>query len=350
MLGFQTFQLNFAMITVLSLISIAAVTSLRDGITISELADGDCTQGVASHGDRVSLMYVGYDGAEPSENAVFHKTSRHTPFTFILGEDEVLSAFSEGTLNACVASKRRITLDKSVTANPPVNVVNGKMRDYDVPFGKTMTFDIEIVSVVMRDVVNGVDRMMQKLRNRNNVTREEFEFAVKKAKGFPLDYIDVDSRTFLITAAFTGNFEVVEYLLDNKVDPNQAMKTGLSALMYAAGEGHERCVVSLLNANASTSLSLHGGALGGYTALHFAALTGRTKMVEALLKAGADPKAMSHQGKTPWDIAKALATNGKHAGIKRGDRMRCKRNLKELKALFKKYEGGESSEVGKSDL
>ena len=121
--------------------------------------------------------------------------------------------------------------------------------------------------------------------------------------------------------------------------------------MYAAGEGHEKVVQALLKANATTTQTLHGGALGGYTALHFACLTGRLKMVELLLKAGADPKAQSHGGLTPWNIAKSLATDGKHAGIKRSDRMRCKRNLKELKALLKKYEDTESTIVdGKNDL
>ena len=108
------------------------------------------------------------------------------------------------------------------------------------------------------------------------------------------------------------------------------MKTGLSALMYAVWRDEK--VVQARRCDYDPKL--HGGALGGYTALHFACLTGRLKMVELLLKAGADPKAQSHGGLTPWNIAKSLATDGKHAGIKRSDRMRCKRNLKELKALL----------------
>ena len=311
---------------------------------------GDCSKGIASHGDRVSLLYVGYEGAEADPGKVFHSTASHTPFTFILGEDEVLSAFSEGVLKTCVDGKRRITLDATLTTDPPSLVEQGRMKDHKVPFGETLIFDVEIVSVLHRDSIDGVDTLMGKLRSRDNVSRAEFAFEHKKSK-MPLDYVDVDSRTFMITAAFTGNHEVVEYLIENGVDPNQVMKTGLSALMYAAGEGHEEVVRALLKANATTTQTLHGGALGGYTALHFACLTGRLKMVDLLLKAGADPKAQSHRGLTPWNIAKSLAVDGKHAGIKRSDRMRCKRNLKELKALLKKYEDIESTSVdGKNDL
>ena len=267
-----------------------------------------------------------------------------------MGDTAVLSAFSEGVLKTCVNGKRRITVDATLTTDPPGLVEQGAMKDHRVPFGETLIFDVEIVVVLHRDAITGVDTLMEKLRNRNNVSRAEFEFEHKRSK-IPLDYVDVDSRTFLITAAFTGNHEVVEYLVENDVDPNQVMKTGLSALMYAAGEGHEKVVTVLLKSNATTTQSLHGGALGGYTALHFACLTGRLNMVELLLKAGADPKAQSHGGLTPWDIAKSLATDGKHAGIKRSDRMRCKRNLKEMKALLKKYEDTESTAVaGNSDL
>jgi len=339
-----------ATILLISVLLTSTVTSsLRDGISITNLATGDCTKGKASHGDRISLLYIGYNGPEAQASNLFHQSSTRSPFIFILGEDEVLSAFSESVLNACVNSKLRVTLSSDLTKDPPILVAQGKMKDHNVPFGSILTFDIEIISVLHRDSVNGVDKIMEKLRNRNNVTRAEFEFEHKKT-GFPLDYIDIDSRTFLITAAFTGNFEVIEYLIDNGVDPNQAMKTGLSALMYAAGEGHERSVEVLLKANASTASKLHNGPLGGYTALHFASLTGRLNMVEMLLKAGANANAKSNKGQTPWEIAKALATNGKHAGIKRGDRMRCKRNLKELKTLFKKYEGDESTSVRNSEL
>ena len=37
------------------------------------------------------------------------------------------------------------------------------------------------------------------------------------------------------------------------------------------------------------------------------------------------------KGQTFIEIAIALATNGKHAGIKRGDRMRCKKKFKRIK-------------------
>ena len=122
--------------------------------------------------------------------------------------------------------------------------------------------------------------------------------------------------------------------MENGVHPDETMKTGLSPLMYAAGEGHVSIVKALLSKKADTGLSLHGGPFGGYTALHFAALTGRIEIVQLLLDAGADPEARNQAGKTPWQTAQKIATGGSHPGIKRSDRVRCKRNIKDLKKLL----------------
>ena len=53
-----------------------------------------------------------------------------------------------------------------------------------------------------------------------------------------------------------------------------------------------------------------------------------------LVDAGADPNARNQQGNTPWQTARSIATGGSHAGIKREDRIRCKRNIKDVKKLL----------------
>ena len=85
--------------------AVSADETLRDGITVHDLVNGDCDKGIASHGDRISLLYVGYEGSDADPGKVFHSTASHTPFTFILGDDEVLSAFSEGVLKTSSRQK-----------------------------------------------------------------------------------------------------------------------------------------------------------------------------------------------------------------------------------------------------
>jgi len=230
--------------------------------------------------------------------------------------------------------KRRIILN--APENPGSLIANGPQKDANIPWGNKITFDVEIVNFLSSTKAKSIDDMMDRLRTRSNVTFEEFQLLHNK-HDFPLDYEDQDSRTLLITACFTGNAGVVDYLLSKGSTPDHTMKTGLSALMYACGEGHTKIVQSLLKAKANVALTLHGGPLGGYTALHFAALTGRLNIVKMLIDAGADTEARNHKGQTPWQTAKALATGGSHPGIKRTDRTRCKRNLKELKAMIGKY-------------
>jgi hypothetical protein len=300
-------------------------------VEINNIEKGDCSNGVAQEDDRVHLYYTGHAGLGTS-GAVFSSRQGGTPFIFTVGEPEVLKAFSTGVLGACANAVREIRIPAEKAELTPLTE-QGKFKDVAVPYGSDMTFVIKVVHVYSGAVAAAIDKMQNKLRTRNNVTKDEFAFSHKK-HNFPLDYEDVDSRTFLITACFTGNSGVVEYLMENGVSPDHSMKTGLSPLMYASGEGHTAIVKALLDKKADTGLSLHGGPFGGYTALHFAALTGRVDIIEMLVDAGADPNARNQQGNTPWQTARSIATGGSHAGIKREDRIRCKRNIKDVKKLL----------------
>ena len=248
---------------------------------------------------------------------VFSSRQKGTPFIFTVGEEEILESFSTGMVGACQAEVREIRISSGNSKATPT-IEQGKFKDLHVPYGSDMTFVVKVMNLYSSAVAKAIDTMQEKLRTRNNVSKEEFAFAHKKYK-FPLEYEDVDSRTFLITACFTGNGDVVEYLMENGVSPDVTMKTGLSPLMYAAGEGHVTIVKALLAKKADTGLSLHGGPFGGYTALHFAALTGRIDVVQMLLDAGADSQARNQEGKTPADCKEDF-TGGSHPGIKRADR------------------------------
>src|SRR5690606_2175251 len=53
-------------------------------------------------------------------------------------------------------------------------------------------------------------------------------------------------ETLVMTAALSGNAEVVEQLLAAGADPNGVATRGQTALMWAAGEGHHEVVRLLL--------------------------------------------------------------------------------------------------------
>merc|ERR1711871_644803 len=144
--------------------------------------------------------------------------------------------------------------------------------------------------------------------------------------------MDTNSRTLLVTAAFTANTNAIRALLRHGADPNRAMYTGMTALTYAAGEGHADIVNLLLSAGARTDAYLHiqGSLLEGYTALHFACLQGRTSSVKLLLEYGADPEPRDAKGLTPLQVAKRIVDGGSHKGLKPRDRRRTREEFEKI--------------------
>ena len=72
-----------------------------------------------------------------------------------------------------------------------------------------------------------------------------------------------------------------------------------TALMLAAGGGHERIVEMLVEAGADLAASDEFG----LSALHYAAEGGHCNTITMLLNLGADPDATDEGGKTPADVA-----------------------------------------------
>ena len=131
------------------------------------------------------------------------------------------------------------------------------------------------------------------------------------------------AETSIFDAIRNGDTASVQALLKSGADPNQRLKTGATALMYAAAFSTDECLRVLLDAGAQVNGSGNNGATAlmwgtgdstkvrlllergadvnaktkdGTTALVTAARRGNTDSVKLLLAQGADPRASANNG------------------------------------------------------
>lgn len=242
------------------------------------------------------------------------------------------TAFSEGLVGACSGESRLIQIPAS--RNNLTLSAQSDNRVENQPNALGLDFDITVLAVVPKAAIKATDALLLSMRKNTDVPGSAVEEAL--ALGMPVDVMDTNSRTLLVTASFTRNLEAVTVLLKHGADPNKAMHTGMTALIYASGEGHAQILRLLLDHGAKTDAKLHlrGSALEGYTALHFACLQGQTETVRMLLEAGADPSAKEAKGLTPLAVAKRIVDGGSHKGLKPADRKRNKLAFPEISKLI----------------
>ncbi len=94
-------------------------------------------------------------------------------------------------------------------------------------------------------------------------------------------------------AAERGDLAEVRSLLRSGADVNAAQSDGMTALHWAAADGHAEIARTLLYAGATVRSTTR---LGGYTPLHLAARSGDAEIAAILLDAGADPNAFTSTG------------------------------------------------------
>jgi len=115
----------------------------------------------------------------------------------------------------------------------------------------------------------------------------------RHGEGIPRNFIPVYSP--LMYAAFKGNIEAIDLLLDSGADINAAGVGSMTALMAAASENKPLALNKLIKAGTYLDHQIDNkeGAQNveadGATALWLAAYTGSKATVAILLKAGADP-------------------------------------------------------------
>lgn len=65
--------------------------------------------------------------------------------------------------------------------------------------------------------------------------------------GAPVDQVDFERQTALISAAYKGNLEIVRLLLAHGANHNHANEFGKTAVQEAQAQGHDQIVMMLLN-------------------------------------------------------------------------------------------------------
>lgn len=162
--------------------------------------------------------------------------------------------------------------------------------------------------------------------------RKDFFELLMKFKP-PLDAVDIDGRTALITAAIRNNVEIARILIERGAAIDKPDRYGATAMMLACAQGAKTTAEFLLGAGAKTDIhdkegqnALMAAADGcqpglcallvskgananephpatGMTALHFAAKKPCLTAIRELLSVEASVEARDKQGNTPLDLA-----------------------------------------------
>ena len=96
-------------------------------------------------------------------------------------------------------------------------------------------------------------------------------------------------HTALLLAALYGHNNSVEAILSWRAEVNPQDQAGFTPMQVACQEGHLPCVLTLLRAGASLTLSNNDGSLP----IHLAAQFNRIEVVRILLKHGCCPDTVS---------------------------------------------------------
>ena len=129
---------------------------------------------------------------------------------------------------------------------------------------------------------------------------KSLESLVKKGENSVHAY-SPDGFTALALAAYLGQKDAVQYLVERGADPNAVAKnpTGFTALTGAVAQNYTEVARVLVKGGADVNHRYEGG----FTPLAHAAHAGNIELVKLLLENGADPNARTAEGKTPLIFA-----------------------------------------------
>lgn len=102
--------------------------------------------------------------------------------------------------------------------------------------------------------------------------------------GYRLTTSDGNGGSLLVQAVRYSSIDLVTFLLDSGLDPNELTSSGHTPLMVAASEGTPEMVQLLLKRGASVNFRT----TAGNTALHTAFICTKPEVIQLLLNGGAD--------------------------------------------------------------
>ena len=111
-----------------------------------------------------------------------------------------------------------------------------------------------------------------------------------------------DKNNDLLMAATTGDYETVQQLLSDGVDPN--VNNGLFTPLIAASINPANLKTALLLIDSGADIN--ATTTNGETALLYAVMSNNQKLITVLLEKGADPDTKSSLSGSPRDMAKML--------------------------------------------
>ncbi len=114
------------------------------------------------------------------------------------------------------------------------------------------------------------------------------------------DIRDNGDPTAIYWAAFKGNIEMINLLLERGADANIAGRGGATPLKIAKAKGNTQAMFVLLDALGDYNQTDDKGK----TLLHWASSTGKIPIIEFLLDKGADVNQKDNRGDTPISVAK----------------------------------------------
>jgi len=116
--------------------------------------------------------------------------------------------------------------------------------------------------------------------------------------GASANYVDPYDESMLIWAAYKGNCDIIDALVQHGAHINFARRGGLTALFRAVDHGHGSAVKRLVRHGANPDLGNED-----YTPLTFAIIYDDIDMVTTLIECGADAKRRAPRDDLPLEMA-----------------------------------------------
>lgn len=133
--------------------------------------------------------------------------------------------------------------------------------------------------------------------------------------GSDVNLASLERVTPLMAACYMGHADLVRALLDAGARTDLVDQMNKGAVVYAAAQGQTAALEALLNVTGSAAVDLNLAHEHGLTALMWAAGQGHVGAVKLLLARGAELAARDDRGMTALDIAKSLPPSAAQAAV-----------------------------------